>query len=88
MRCLSAPVNAPFSWPNSSASMSVGGIAAVYDYLYDANGRLLKVLKDNVPVEEYAYDENGTRVFEMNTLRGIPNRSYQYSDEDHPPVSG
>jgi RHS repeat-associated protein len=34
-------------------------------------------------VEEYAYDENGTRVFEMNTLRGIAGRSYQYSDEDH-----
>ena len=36
-----------------------------------------------MPVEEYAYDENGTRIFEMNTLRGIPNRSYEYSDEDH-----
>ena len=42
-----------------------------------------EVLKDGVPVEEYAYDENGTRIFEMNTLRGIPNRSYEYSDEDH-----
>jgi RHS repeat-associated protein len=64
-------------------SEAVGGITAVYDYLYGVNGRLLKVLKDNVAVEEYAYDENGTRIFEMNTLRGIPNRSYQYSDEDH-----
>ena len=61
----------------------VGSNSAAYDYRYDENGRLLKVLKDNVPVEEYAYDENGTRVFEMNTLRGIPNRSYEYSDEDH-----
>ena len=43
----------------------------------------LKVLKDNVPVEEYAYDENGTRIFEINTLRGIAARSYEYSDEDH-----
>jgi RHS repeat-associated protein len=41
------------------------------------------VLKDGVPVEEYAYDENGTRIYEMNTLRGIVNRSYEYSDEDH-----
>jgi RHS repeat-associated protein len=64
-------------------SETVGGVSAVYDYLYDVNGRLLKVLKDNVAVEEYAYDENGTRIYEMNTLRGIPNRSYQYSDEDH-----
>ncbi len=30
----------------------------------------MKVLKDNVAVDEYAYDENGTRIFEMNTLRG------------------
>jgi RHS repeat-associated protein len=62
---------------------AAGGISAVYDYLYDANGRLLKVLKDNVPVEEYAYDENGARIYEMNSLRGIAGRSYQYSDEDH-----
>jgi RHS repeat-associated protein len=62
---------------------TAGGSAASYDYVYDANGRLVRVLKDGVPVEEYAYDENGTRVFEMNTLRGIANRSYQYSDEDH-----
>jgi RHS repeat-associated protein len=62
---------------------AAGGLAASYDYVYDANGRLLRVLKDNVPVEEYAYDENGTRIFEMNTLRGITGRSYEYSDEDH-----
>jgi RHS repeat-associated protein len=62
---------------------AAGGPASSYDYVYDANGRLFRVLKDGVPVEEYAYDENGTRVFEMNTLRGIVNRSYQYSDEDH-----
>ncbi len=41
------------------------------------------MLKDNVPVEEYAYDENGARIYEMNTLRGIAGRSYQYSDEDY-----
>ena len=62
---------------------AAGGPASSYDYAYDANGRLIRVLKDSVPVEEYAYDENGTRIFEMNTLRGIVNRSYQYSDEDH-----
>ena len=64
-------------------SQVAGGISAVYDYLYDANGRLLKVLKDNASVEEYAYDENGTRIYEKNTLRGIAARSYEYSDEDH-----
>jgi RHS repeat-associated protein len=62
---------------------AAGGPAASYDYVYDANGRLLRVLKDGVPVEEYAYDENGVRIYEMNSLRGIPARSYQYSDEDH-----
>jgi YD repeat-containing protein len=62
---------------------AAGGPASVYDYVYDANGRLRQVLKDNVPVEEYAYDENGTRIFEMNTQRSIVNRSYDYSDEDH-----
>jgi hypothetical protein len=28
LRCASAPVNAPFSWPNSSLSMIVSGSAA------------------------------------------------------------
>ena len=46
-------------------SEAVGGITADYDYLYDANGRLLKVLKNSAAVEEYAYDENGTCIFEM-----------------------
>jgi hypothetical protein len=34
-------------------------------------------------VEEYDYDLNGTRIYEMNTLRGIAGRSFTYSDEDH-----
>ena len=34
-------------------------------------------------MEEYAYDETGTRVFEMNTLRNISAKSYEYSHEDH-----
>jgi hypothetical protein len=34
-------------------------------YLYDANDRLLKVLKNSAAVEEYDYDENGTCIFEM-----------------------
>jgi YD repeat-containing protein len=41
------------------------------------------VLKGGVAVEEYAYDETGVRIYEMNSLRGITGRSYQYSDEDH-----
>jgi RHS repeat-associated protein len=34
-------------------------------------------------VEEYQYDPNGTRNYEMNALRGIAERSFTYSDEDH-----
>ncbi len=45
--------------------------------------RLLTVTKDSILVEEYQYDINGTRTYEMNVLRGIAGRSYSYSDEDH-----
>jgi hypothetical protein len=31
-------------------SEAIGASSAAYDYRYDENGRLLKVLKDNVPV--------------------------------------
>jgi RHS repeat-associated protein len=61
----------------------VVGIAADYDYAYDAMGRLLTVTKDGTLVEEYQYNDNGTRIYEMNALRGIAGRSYNYSDEDH-----
>jgi RHS repeat-associated protein len=61
----------------------VDGVGALYDYGYDAAGRLRQVFKDGVLVEEYQYDESGARISEVNTLRGIPRRSYSYSDEDH-----
>jgi RHS repeat-associated protein len=34
-------------------------------------------------VEEYQYNINGTRTYEMNRLRDISGRSYTYSNEDH-----
>ncbi len=34
-------------------------------------------------MEEYAYDVNGTRTYEMNILRGIAGRSFTYSSYDH-----
>ena len=34
-------------------------------------------------MEEYDYDINSTRIYEMNTLKGITGRSFTYSDEDH-----
>ena len=61
----------------------VNGITSNYDYTYDPMGRLITVTKDGSLVEEYDYDINGTRIYEMNTLRGISGRSFTYSDEDH-----
>ena len=62
---------------------TVAGGASNYVYTYDAVGRLLTVTKDSTLVEEYQYDLNGTRTYEMNSLRGIAGRTYSYSDEDH-----
>ncbi len=62
---------------------TVGGTTSNYDYTYDPMGRLITVAKDGSLVEEYDYDLNGTRIYEMNTLRGISGRSFTYSNEDH-----
>jgi len=62
---------------------TVDGNTSTYDYTYDQMGRLLTVTKDSSLVEEYDYDINGTRIYEMNTLRGIAGRNFTYSDEDH-----
>jgi len=62
---------------------TIGGTASSYVYTYDPMGRLRTVTKDSSLVEEYQYDANGTRSYEMNVLRGIPGRSFAYSDEDH-----
>jgi YD repeat-containing protein len=63
---------------------TVGGETSNFVYTYDSVGRLRTVTKDGKMVEEYRYDPDGTgtRVYEMNTLRGIDGRNYQYSDED------
>ena len=62
---------------------TVDGITSNYDYTYDPMGRLITVTKDGSLVEEYDYDVNGTRIYEMNSLRGIAGRNFTYSDEDH-----
>jgi RHS repeat-associated protein len=62
---------------------TIAGTPSNYNYTYDAMGRLLTVTKDTVPVEAYQYNANGIRTHEMNNLRGIPDRSFTYSDEDH-----
>ncbi len=61
----------------------VAGVTSNYIYTYDTLGRLLTVTKDNSLVEAYQYNANGTRIYEMNTLKGISGRNLSYSDEDH-----
>jgi RHS repeat-associated protein len=62
---------------------TVDGSTSNYVYTYDSMGRLRTVTKDSTLVEEYQYNTNGTRTYEMNSLRGISGRTLTYSDEDH-----
>ncbi|MBN2282420.1 MAG: hypothetical protein JXO48_00860 [Deltaproteobacteria bacterium] len=62
---------------------TAGGITSGNTYTYDSTGRLLMVTRDGTLVEEYRYDPNGTRIYEMNTRRGIAERGFTYSDEEH-----
>ncbi|MBT8350398.1 MAG: RHS repeat-associated core domain-containing protein, partial [Deltaproteobacteria bacterium] len=62
---------------------TLASVTSDYAYTYDALGRLLTVTKDSMLVEEYQYNINGTRTYEMNRLRDISGRSYTYSNEDH-----
>lgn len=62
---------------------TISGVPSDYAYTYDAMGRLLTVTRDSLLVEEYQYNVNGTRTYEMNSLRDISGRSFTYSDEDH-----
>ena len=61
---------------------TVGGSSSTYRYSYDSVGRLRTVTKDGALVEEYRYNAVGTRIYEMNALRGISGRSMSYSAED------
>ncbi len=61
---------------------TLDGVADIFDYGYDTNGRLNEVKKNSVVVESYTYDANGNRVTEINTIRGI-NRTYTVSAEDY-----
>ena len=72
----------------TNKSETVGGTSSDYIYTYDEMGRLLTVTKDSTLVEEYKYDANGTRIYEMNLLRGIAGKSFSYDDEDHLMTAG
>jgi RHS repeat-associated protein len=61
----------------------IGAETITWDYVYDDLGRLTEVKKDSVVVESYQYDANGNRTLETNTSRGITNKVYDYSNEDH-----
>ncbi len=54
-----------------------------FEYTYDDVGRLSGVSKTNSVVEAYSYDANGNRLLETNQYRGINQRAYSYSLEDH-----
>ena len=72
----------------TSKTETVAGATSNYAYIYDPMGRLLTVTKNGALIEEYDYDENGTRIYEMNTIRGISGRNFAYSDEDHLLIAG
>ncbi len=66
-----------------SKTETVNGSTVEYAYSYDDMGRLLTVKKDGALVEEYQYGLNGSRIHEMNSLKGVSGRDYTYSLEDH-----
>lgn len=58
---------------------SLNGVAVVYDYGYDAAGRLETVQRDGTPVASYGYDSNGNRT-QMVTSAGTVTATYDGDD--------
>ena len=67
---------------------TVNNVSANMVYTYDDMGRLLTVTRDSTLTEEYRYDNNGNRIYEMNSQLGITGRNLTYSVEDHIITSG
>ena len=67
----------------STRTETVDGTSTNYTYTYDPMDRLLTASKNGSIVEQYQYSLNGTRTYEVNTLRGIAGRNLVYSIEDH-----
>lgn len=67
----------------TNKSETMDGSTSAFAYTYDPMGRLLTVAKNGTLVEEYRYNANGPRVYELNTALGVPGRTFTYSEEDH-----
>ena len=69
-------------------SETVAGASHILNYTYDGLGRLRTVTRDSVLVEEYRYDANGNRTYQMNLDLGITGRQFTHSVEDHTLTAG
>ena len=67
---------------------TVAGASSLFKYRYDPVGRLLTVTRDGSLVEEYRYDSNGNRTYQMNAQLGITGRTFTHSLEDHTLTAG
>jgi|GEM_PF-330433 len=67
---------------------TVAGTSTTLTYTYDPLGRLRTVTRGGTVVEEYRYDANGNRTFQMNFDLGITGRLFTHSVEDHTLTAG
>lgn len=62
---------------------TVAGETTIFDYYYDAAGRLTGVDQNGTPVEQYTYGADGMRISDGSTFREIADRVFTYSAENH-----
>ena len=80
-------INTPYSLTRDLAGRitkrveNIGGEMIIWDYGYDAVGKLIEVKKKIAVFENYSYDANGNRLTDNN-------RSYSYSNEDYVLTAG
>jgi RHS repeat-associated protein len=67
---------------------TITGVDSLFTYTYDPLGRLRTVNKDGNLVEEYRYDNNGNRSYQMNAYLNITDRTFSHSLEDHSLTAG
>ena len=67
---------------------TIAGANSLFKYTYDPLGRLRTVTRDGSLVEEYRYDNNGNRTYQMNTHLNIAGRTFTHSLEDHTLTAG